>query len=101
MNTYLKAKVSAIEITGAEVEYEGSLTLDPDIMDALGVNPYEQVWINSKYNKGRIMTYLIPGERGTRQCEVNGGAAQHFAPGEIVHLLFFTVSDLPVKPKIL
>lgn len=101
MNIFLKAKISAIIITGASVEYEGSLTLDEDLMDELGVKAYEQVWVNGKYTNGRIMTYLIPGERGTRICEVNGGAAQHFAPGETVHLLFFTISDLPVKPKII
>lgn len=101
MNVYLKAKVNAIIITGSRVDYEGSLTLDEDIMDELNVKPYERVYINSKYGKGRIMTYLLPGKRGGKMCELNGGATHHFEIGEVVHLLFFAVSDLPVKPRIL
>jgi len=101
MNTYLKAKISAIKITGRRLEYEGSLTLDQDIMDSLDVSPYEQVFVNSKYHKGRIMTYVLPGKRGSRICELNGGAVNHFRKGEIVHLLFFTQSEVPVIPKII
>jgi aspartate 1-decarboxylase len=101
MNTYLKAKIKAIQITGSEVEYEGSLTLDEDIMDKLGVAPYEQVFVNGKYSKRRIMTYFIPGKRGSGVCEVNGGAAQHFQAGEVVHLLVFAQSKNPIKPVIL
>ena len=74
MSNILKAKVQQIEVTGCEVEYEGSLTLDEDIMDALGVWEYEQVFVNSKYGKGRIMTYLLKGERGSKVCEMNSGS---------------------------
>lgn len=95
---YLKAKITTA-VTGAEVEYEGSLTLDRDLMDHLGVLPYEQVFVNGKYVKSRIMTYLIPGERGSGVCEMNGGAAHHFKKGDIVHLLFF--GHEKTKPVIL
>ena len=81
MNNILKAKVQQIEVTGCEVEYE-------------------QVFVNSKYGKGRIMTYLLKGERGSKVCEMNGGAAQHFKKGEIVHLLFFHSTDYYIKPTI-
>jgi aspartate 1-decarboxylase len=101
LNTYLKAKVRAIKITDRKIEYEGSLTLDRNIMDQLGVAPYEQVFINSKYNKSRIMTYVLPGKRGSNCCELNGGAVHHFHNGEIIHLLFFTQSEKPVKPVVL
>ena len=101
MNTYLKAKISAIKITSCRREYEGSLTLDEDIMDDLSVNKYEQVFVNSKYHKGRIMTYILPGKRGTGVCELNGGAVSHFKKGEIVHILFFVQSNKPIIPKII
>ena len=84
MSTYLKAKVQEIKITGVEVEYEGSLTLDLNLMNKLGVLPYEQCYVNSKYGKGRIMTYLLPGTSG--QVELNGGAAKFFDVGEEVHI---------------
>ena len=102
MNTYLKAKVREIKITGCKVEYEGSLTLSERLMERLGVSEGEQVFVNSKYGRGRIMTYVIPGREG--QCELNGGAAQHFMEGEVVHLLFFRMSEpsgLKLKPIIL
>jgi len=87
MNTYLKAKIT-ITVTDAKFEYEGSLTLDEDIMEKLNIKKYEQVFINGKYRANRIMTYILPGERGTGICEMNGGAANYFKQGDIVHLLF-------------
>jgi len=101
LNTYLKAKINSIQITGSKVEYQGSLTLDQDIMDKLGVAPYEQVFINGKFRNSRIMTYFLPGERGSGICEVNGGAAQFFKKGDVVHLLIFTQSETPIRPVIL
>jgi len=98
LSTYLKAKVQAIKITDRRIEYEGSLTLDEDIMDELNVLPYEQVFINGKYSKGRIMTYVLPGKRGSKCCELNGGAIHYFHNGEVVHLLFFAQSSEPIKP---
>jgi len=98
---YLKAKVQQIPISDCKVECDGSLTLDEDIMDRLGVVEHEQVFVNSKYGKGRIMTYFLAGKRGTEICELNGGATQHFHKGEIVHLLVFALSDVPIKTIVL
>ena len=83
----LKSKISEIEITGASHDYEGSITLCPELMEKANVKEYEQVFINSKYGKGRIMTYVLKGKFG--DCELNGGACNHFEIGEMVHLLFF------------
>jgi aspartate 1-decarboxylase len=93
MITVLKSKLQEIVITAANINYEGSLTLDEDLMDEMGVLPFEQVFINSKYKCGRIMTYFIPGLRRSKCCELNGGAANHFSVGEIVHLLVFRQVD--------
>lgn len=103
MKTVLKSKIQEIKITQANIDYIGSLTLDEDIMDELGVCEYEQVFVNSKKGKGRIMTYFIKGERGTKCCELNGGAANHFLVGEIVHLLVFKIinENESHTPKIL
>jgi len=89
MKTVLKSKLQEIVVTSASIDYEGSLTLDQDIMDAMDVIPYEQVFINGKNSASRIMTYFIPGKRGSRCCEMNGGAANHFNKGDVVHLLVF------------
>jgi aspartate 1-decarboxylase len=47
------------------------------------------------------MTYVLPGKRGSNCCELNGGAIHHFHNGEIIHLLFFTQSEKPIKPVVL
>lgn len=101
--TVLKAKVQEIVVTEANIEYEGSITVDADIMDAIGVCDYEQVYVNSKTSHGRIMTYFISGERGSRCCKMNGGAANHFRVGETVHLLVFCQinNNETIKPIIL
>ena len=102
METYLKAKIQEIKITAANSFCPGSLTLDEDVMDLMGVQEYEQVYVNSRDKKGRIMTYLLKGKRGSMCCEVNGGAANHFKIGEIVHLLVFhTIPSNQYKPAII
>ena len=87
MRTVLKSKISEIKISGTKHDYEGSITLDPELMEKANIKEYEQIYINSKYGKGRIMTYVLKGKIG--DCELNGGACNHFKIGEIVHLLFF------------
>lgn len=87
MITVLKSKISEIKITGLKSDYEGSLTLCPELMERANIKEYEQIYINSKYGKGRIMTYVLKGE--INDCELNGGACNHFEVEEIVHLLVF------------
>lgn len=82
----LKSKIRELKIGECRVEYdEGSITIPRRIMTKAGLYPYEHVEVNSKYGKGRISTYVIPGE----QVELNGGAANHFKEGEIVHVNSF------------
>jgi len=86
MITVLKSKIRALKVDVCRVEYEeGSITIPKEIMRKANINPYEKVEVNSKYGKGRILTYAIPGD----QVELNGGAANHFKEGEIVHVNVF------------
>ena len=85
MITVLKSKIAEIRVECASVEYEGSITLPANMMAAAGIMPYEQVFVHGKYSDKRVMTYAIPGV----QCEMNGGAANVFKPGDIVHVLAF------------
>ena len=72
----LRAKIHRITITEADVEYEGSLTLDADLMDTCGMVPFERVDVFDVDNGSRFSTYLIAGERGSGECCVNGAAAR-------------------------
>ena len=72
----LRAKIHRITVTEADVEYEGSLTLDPDLMDATGMVPFERIDVFDVDNGNRFSTYLIEGRRGSGDCCVNGAAAR-------------------------
>ncbi len=85
MITVLKSKIKTLKIDHCNIECEGSITIPRDIMIQADIRPYEKVEVNSKYGKGRILTYAIPGN----QVEMNGGAANHFKKGEIVHINVF------------
>lgn len=72
----LKSKIHRARITGRDLEYEGSLTLDPDLMEAAGLSPFESVWVYNISNGARFETYIIPGERGKGEVVLNGAAAR-------------------------
>lgn len=87
--TILKAKIHTVKVTEANVKYNGSITIDADLLDAAGIKKYEQVYINNAINGNRIMTYVLPGERGSGEVCMNGGAALHAKVGDTVHILSF------------
>jgi len=92
--TILKSKIHTVKVTEANVEYNGSITVDADLLDAAQIKKYEQVYINNAINGSRIMTYVLPGERGSGEVCMNGGAALHAKVGDTVHILsFFNVSE--------
>ena len=70
------AKLHGLRVTGAELHYEGSIALDPEHCEAAGILPHEFVEIWNKTTGARISTYVIPGERGSRCCVLNGAAAR-------------------------
>jgi aspartate 1-decarboxylase len=72
----LRAKVHRITVTECDVDYEGSLTLDRDLMDACGMVPFERIDVYDVDNAARFSTYLIDGPRGSGACCVNGAAAR-------------------------
>ena len=80
----LLGKVHRATVTDANLNYVGSLTLDPDLMEAAGMLPYEQVQVLDVDNGARLTTYLIEGERSTGQVCINGAAARLVAPGDKV-----------------
>lgn len=87
--TLLKAKIHTVKVTEANVAYNGSITVDVDLLDAAGIKKYEQVYINNAVSGSRIMTYVIPGKRGSGEVCMNGGAALHAKVGDTIHILSF------------
>ena len=82
--TMLKSKIHRATVTEANIEYEGSVTIDPDLLDAADLLPYEKVDIWDCTNGNRLSTYVIKGERGSREICVNGAAAHLIKPMDLV-----------------
>ena len=89
----LKSKLKEVIVTAADTKYQGSITLDPDLMDAANLIPYEAVHVNGVNSDSRILTYVIAGERGSGCVELNGGAANLFIKGEHIHVNCFWFID--------
>ena len=80
----LKSKIHRIKITGADLNYEGSLTLDEDLMERANLVPFEKIEVYNVNNGQRFSTYVIPGERYSRQCILNGAAARLGHKGDVI-----------------
>ena len=93
MRTVLKSKIHRATVTAAELHYEGSLTLDPDLMAAADLVPFERVLVVNFNNGARIETYVIVGERGSGTVGLNGPSVRLGAPGDMVTVMAFAVVD--------
>ena len=87
--TLCKSKIHRATITGADLNYEGSLTLDRALMDVADMLPYERVQVVNVNNGARLETYLIPGEAGSGVVQLNGAGARLGAPGDVVILMTY------------
>ena len=89
----LKSKIHRATITGADLEYEGSITIDRDLMDAADILSYEKVAIWDVTNGSRLETYAIEGERGSGVICLNGAAARLVAPKDVIIIASFVNLD--------
>ena len=89
----LKSKIHRATITGADLEYEGSITIDRDLMDAADIIAYEKVAIWDVTNGSRLETYAIEGERGSGVICLNGAAARLVAPRDLIIIASFVNMD--------
>jgi aspartate 1-decarboxylase len=74
--TMFKSKLHQMRVTEANLMYEGSITIDEELLEAANILPYEKVQVVNITNGSRLETYTIPGERGSRICCMNGAAAR-------------------------
>jgi aspartate 1-decarboxylase len=85
----LKSKIHRATCTGADVDYEGSITVDPALLEAADILPHEQVHVVDCDNGARLVTYAIEGRRGAGEVVLNGAAARLVNPGDIVIILSY------------
>ncbi len=93
IRTMLKSKIHRATVTEANVEYEGSVTIDTDLMEAADLLPYERVDIWDCTNGARLSTYVIPGEAGSGEICINGAAAHLVKPLDKVIIASFVQVD--------
>ena len=84
--TMLKSKLHRLTVTEADLHYEGSFTLDEELMEAAELVPHERIELYDVTNGNRIATYVIPGPPGSRVACANGAAAHQIHRGDIVIL---------------
>ena len=82
--TLLKSKIHRARVTDANLNYEGSLQIDSDLMEAADILPYEQIKVYNIYNGARFDTYAIAGPAGKGDICLNGAAARMGAPGDLI-----------------
>src|SRR5215475_15678149 len=80
--TLMKAKLHRATVTQADLEYEGSISIDQDLLDAAGILPHEQVDVLNINNGQRFTTYAIPAPRGSHTFGINGAAARLAQKGD-------------------
>ncbi len=86
-------------ITHADVDYEGSIEIPTDLMEAAGLWEGEKVLVASITSGNRLETYVQPGPAGSGNIIINGGAAHRIKKGERVAIMAFALSESPVLPK--
>jgi aspartate 1-decarboxylase len=82
--TMLKCKLHRVRVTNSELDYEGSCAIDSRLLEAAGLLPYEQIQVYNVTNGARFTTYVIEAERDSGVISVNGAAAHHAKPGDLV-----------------
>lgn len=87
--TVVKSKIHRVKVTGADLNYIGSITIDEDLMDAANLVEGEKVQIVNNNNGERLETYAIPGPRGSGEITLNGAAARKVAKGDILILITY------------
>ncbi len=90
----VKSKIHRVKVTGADLNYIGSITIDQDLMDAANIIRGEKVQIVNNNNGERLETYAIPGPRGSGELTLNGAAARKVAVGDVLILITYAWMDI-------
>ncbi len=87
--TMFKSKIHRATLTGADLNYEGSISIDLDLLEAADILPFEKVQVVNINNGSRLETYTLAGERGSGQIQLNGAAARLGAVGDRVIIISY------------
>ncbi len=99
MRWLLRSKLHNGRVTDANLSYVGSIEIDEDLVDAVGLMVGEKVLVVSNTSGARLETYIIAGERGSGMISINGAAAHLIKAGEQVIVMGFELADTVVQPR--
>ena len=95
----VKSKIHRVKVTGADLNYIGSITIDKDLMDAANILEGEKIQVVNNNNGERVVTYVIPGSRGSGEITVNGAAARKVSVGDILILITYASLNIEEAKK--
>ena len=95
----VKSKIHRVKVTGADLNYVGSVTIDEDLMNAANIIEGERVQIVNNNNGERLETYVIPGPRKSGEITLNGAAARRVAVGDVLILITYAFLDFEEAKK--
>ena len=101
MRWLMRSKIHQATVTQADLHYVGSITIDPNLLEAVGLWAGEKVLVVSNTSGARLETYIIEAERGTGEICVNGAAAHLINEGEEIIIMGFELTDKPIQPKVI
>ncbi len=87
----VKSKIHRVKVTGADLNYIGSITIDEDLMDAANIVPGEKIQVVNNTNGNRLETYVIPGPRNSGEITLNGAAARLVSVGDVLILMTYAM----------
>jgi len=96
---FLRSKIHKATVTEANLEYIGSITIDKNLMDAVGILPFEKVQVVSNTSGVRLETYVIEGAAGSGIVCMNGACSHLIKKGEEVIIMGYELADKPFEPK--
>ena len=100
MRQLMRSKLHNARVTDANVAYIGSIEIDEDLLDAVGLWVGEKVLVVSNTTGARLETYTIAGTRGSKVISMNGAAAHLIKTGEQIIVMGFEFADAPVRPRV-
>jgi aspartate 1-decarboxylase len=101
MRSLLRSKIHKATVTDANLAYIGSITIDQDLLERVGLWEGEKVMVVSNTSGARLETYIILGERDSGTICINGAAAHLIKAGEEIIIMGFELSDVPVAAKVI
>ena len=100
----VKSKIHRVKVTGADLDYIGSITIDEDLMDQVNIRTHEQVHVFNINNGHRFITYAIPGKRGGQGISINGAATHLAKINDRIIIVAYGIMELDkenITPKVL